>query len=87
MSVERRRTHEETHKRTLAQQTLDALLRIEETLERLRVDFLRTAREQLIEGPVEGSIEDAIVNVKPQETPFQKAVAKRPTGARKVDRL
>jgi hypothetical protein len=30
-------------------QTLDALLRVEKTLEALRVDFLRTRRDQIIE--------------------------------------
>jgi hypothetical protein len=71
----RQRKHEQTHQRTLEQQILDALLRIEELLQKPE------------ETSVEGNIEDVIVNVKPQETPFQKAVAKKPTGARKVDRL
>jgi hypothetical protein len=34
-------------------QMLDTLLRIEKTLEMLRVDFLRTRREQIIEEKVE----------------------------------
>jgi hypothetical protein len=45
------REHSPYHERRLEQQTLDALLRIEETLEKLRVDFLRTRREQLVEEP------------------------------------
>jgi hypothetical protein len=34
-------------------QTLDALLRVEKTLEALRVDFLRTRRDQIIEEKAE----------------------------------
>lgn len=43
----RRRTREEPHVRSIQEQTLDALLRIEEQVERLRVDYLR-----LVEKPV-----------------------------------
>jgi hypothetical protein len=46
---ERVREHESPHIRHTDLQTLDALLRIEEVLEKLRVDFLRTRREQIIE--------------------------------------
>ena len=50
---DRQRQHEEPHIRHIDVQTLDALLRIEETLEKLRVDFLRTRREQIIEEKTE----------------------------------
>jgi hypothetical protein len=77
--ADRQRPHEQHHQRTLEQQILDALLRIEELLQ---------AQASTDEGPYTGEdIQDVIVNVKPTPTPFQKAVAKKPTGARKVDRL
>jgi hypothetical protein len=74
----RQRKHEQTHQRTLEQQILDALLRIEELLQAKADEDLPYTGED---------VQDVIKNVKPQETPFQKAVAKKPTGARKVDRL
>lgn len=83
----RRRALEAHHLRSLEMQQLDALLRIEEVLEKLRVDFLRTREQQMAEPVVEGEVEDIITNVKPQDTPFQKAFAAKPKGARKVDRL
>lgn len=61
-------------------QILDALLRIEELLQ----------QQNDRHYGVEGEVEDVIVNVKPQATPFQKAVAAKPKGARgapRVDRL
>lgn len=73
--TDRRREHDEHHKRSLDMQILDALLRIEELL---------TPNE---DTKVDGDIEDVIVNVKPTPTPFSKAVAKKPAGGRKVDRL
>jgi hypothetical protein len=49
---------------------------------------LLQAQASTDDGPYTGEdIQDVIVNVKPTPTPFQKAVAKKPTGARKVDRL
>lgn len=46
---ERIREHEAPHIRHVDVQVLDALIRIEEVLEKFRVDFLRTRREQMIE--------------------------------------
>jgi hypothetical protein len=78
--ADRQRKHEQTHQRTLEQQILDALLRIEELLqEKASIDDGQTYSGE--------DVQDVIKNVKPQETPFSKAVAKKPTGARKVDRL
>lgn len=87
MSVERRRPHEETHKRTIEQQMLDTLLRIEETLIKYGQVFYKTDEDGNVDVI---PLEDVIVNVTPQETPFQKAIAGKPKGSRgapKVDRL
>ena len=75
--IERRRTHEENHKRSLDMQILDALLRIEELL---------TPSDD--DTKVDGDIVDVIKTITPTPTPFQKLMAAKPKGARgKVDRL
>jgi hypothetical protein len=63
---ERVREHESPHIRHTDLQTLDALLRIEEVLEKLRVDFLRTRREQIIEETAKPApVDAATLNLKP----------------------
>lgn len=78
----RQRPHDQHHQRTLEQQMLDALLRIEELL---------IAQQALLQkpevAPVEGNTEDVIKDIEPTNTPFMKSIAKKTTGARKVDRL
>lgn len=74
----RQRPHEQHHQRTLEQQILDALLRIEELLQKPE------------DTSVDGDIEDVITNVKPTPTPLSKKLAStklEAKGARKVDRL
>jgi hypothetical protein len=73
--ADRQRPHDQHHQRTLEQQILDALLRIEELLQK---------REA--EPEVEGELADAITNVTPRETPLTKKMTKRFAGP-KVDRL
>lgn len=59
--TERRRPHEEPHVRSLDQQILDTLLRIEELLR----------RDTDADRPVpEGDIGDRIYNIDPPKTPF-----------------
>jgi hypothetical protein len=75
---ERGRTHVPPHQRSIGEQQLDALLRIEEHLIHLR------ALVHYNSLPVEGEVADVITAVAPQETPVMKAVAK---GKKGVTRL
>ena len=76
LATVRRRPLEEHHKRSMEMQALDALLRIEELLTKL------VATKDQDDTSVDGNVEDVITNVKPQSTPFSKAVAAKPKGAR-----
>lgn len=83
----RRRTFEEHHKRSLDMQILDALLRIEEQLIKYGQAFYKTDEDGTVDML---PLEDVIVDVKPQVTPFQKAVAEKPAKKNwrgKTDRL
>jgi hypothetical protein len=81
----RRRPIEANHERLIETQILDALLRIEETLIKYGQAFYKVDEEGSVS---EVPLEDVIVDVRPQETPFQKALAAKPKGSRgKVDRL
>lgn len=81
--ADRQRKHEATHERTLDQQILDALLRIEESLIKYGQAFSKVDEEGNVEFI---PLENVITNVTPQETPLTKKVTKRFAGP-KVDRL
>ena len=60
----RRRQHEEPHERTIERQILDALLRIEERLE----------RGDRAPSPYTGEdVTDLVTNISPTKTPFMEA--------------
>jgi hypothetical protein len=66
---ERLRDHEAPHIRHPELQILDALLRIEELLQKL------VERFDLDDTKVDGDITDIVKNIAPTETPFTKTVA------------
>jgi hypothetical protein len=67
--ADRARPQVANHIRSIAEQTLDALLRIEELLIKYGVAFYKVD----VEGTVDVvPFEDVITNLSPQETPFTK---------------
>lgn len=82
--ADRQRKHEATHERTVDQQILDALLRIEESLIKYGQAFSKVDEDGNVEFI---PLENVMTNITPTPTPLAKALAKKATGARKVDRL
>jgi hypothetical protein len=80
---ERLRTHEAPHIRSIEMQMLDAMLRVEEMLQKLVDAGLGTRIHDEFQINADVKVEDVIEQITPKETPLSKAIAK----GRKVTRL